>query len=120
VFVFDQVLHVCQIGCLSDPRSSGLVRVSLLAALRSARLRGVLFAFAETSGPQSTALCRGMGAQIVLTSYMNLFSSFDFVRSIPECEDRNPDVVNKFAPRQVPPVIRLVVWDLETLFPSLS
>jgi hypothetical protein len=129
------VLHVAQIGCLQDPNrwfahvffffwfvrfcliptcSAGLVKATLLVALRHAKEKGVKFAFAETSGPQSTALCRGTGARVMLTSFLNRFSSFDFIRGIPECEDRNPDV-SHFTPGRVPPVIRLVVWDLETL-----
>ncbi len=91
--------------------SAGLVKATLKHALRDARDRGMKIAFAETSGPQSTALCRSTGAQIVLTSFLNLFSSHSFIRDIPECEDRNPDVA-MFPKGKVPPVIRLVVWEL--------
>jgi hypothetical protein len=56
-----------------------------------------------------------LGAVIVLTSFLDRFSSFDFVRRIPLCDDRNPDVAGKFEEGKVPPVIRLVVWDLKQL-----
>ncbi len=111
-----QLLHVGQIGCLPGRDDvKGLTRHTLRHTLRHCCDIGVEFAFAETSGPQSTALCVALGGVIVLTSFLDRFSSYDFVRRIPLCDDRNSDVVDKFERGRVPPVIRLLVWDLKQL-----
>lgn len=42
---------------------------------------------------------------------MDVFSSFECLRAMPLCEDRNPDVAD-YPPGRVPPVVRLVLWNL--------
>jgi hypothetical protein len=107
------LLHVAQIGCLDDPMYKGLTKRAVLNALRHCFFRGTRFAFAETSGPQSTHLCVSTGAQIALTTFFAL-SERAHLRDIAPCEDRNADVAD-FATGAVPPCIRLVIWDLATL-----
>lgn len=104
------LLYIALIGS----QQSGAALAATTKALHSAKCRGYKFAFAETSGPQSTAACVRSGARIVYTLFFDPFSSFEFVRKIPASEDRNTDVAHLVAKDgSVAPSIRLVMWDLE-------
>ena len=104
-------VHVCQIGCRTGSRYQGVTKGLLRHHLKRCWQRGGLFAFAECSGPQSTALSVSLGGVIAATLYMNESSSFPHIRDMAHCEDKNSDVAHLLP--SVPPVMRLVIWDLK-------